>query len=65
MKELDPNVLMQVIGGASTVSQKKLDAATESALTKLNSDLKDLAKPQQNQTQQMMLPMMMAMMMRR
>lgn len=62
MTEVDPTALMHVIGGASTVSQKKLDAATEAALTKLNTDLKDLATPQQNQSQQMMQTMMMAMM---
>jgi hypothetical protein len=62
MTEVDPTELMQVIGGASTVSQKKLDQATELALTKLNDDLKELGKPQQNQSQQMMQTMMMAMM---
>jgi hypothetical protein len=65
MTEVDPNELMQVIGGASSVSQKKLDQATEAALTKLNSDLKDLAKPQQTSSQQTMQTMMMMMMMRR
>ena len=65
MTEVDPIELMQVVGGASSVSQKKLDTATEAALTKLNSDLKDLAKPQQNQSQQMMQTMMMMMMMKR
>ena len=61
MKEVDQDELMRVIGGASSVSQKKLDQATELALTKLNSDLKDLAQPQQNQSQQMMTMMMTAM----
>ncbi len=61
MKAVDPNELMQVIGGASSVSQKKLDQATELALTKLNNDLKELAKPQQNQSQQVMTMMMAAM----
>lgn len=62
MKEFDPDELLRVIGGASSVSQKKLDQQTELALTKLSSDLKDLAKPQQTQSQQTMTMMMMAMM---
>jgi hypothetical protein len=65
MKEVTAMELMQVIGGTNTVAQKKLDQQTELALTKLNTDLKDLAKPQQTQSQQMMQMMMMAMMMKR
>jgi hypothetical protein len=65
MTEVDPIELMQVIGGVTSVSQKKLDQATETALTKLSSDLKDLAKPQQNQNQQMMTMMMMGLMAQR
>jgi hypothetical protein len=62
MNRVDPNELSRVIGGASSVSQQKLDQQTELALTKLNSDLKDLARPQPNQSQQTMTMMMMAMM---
>jgi hypothetical protein len=65
MKEVTAMELMLVIGGTNTVAQKKLDQQTELALTKLNTDLKDLAKPQQTQSQQMMQMMMMAMMMKR
>ena len=59
MKEVDPNELMEVMGGARTVSgSRRVDAQMELALTKLSSDISALARPQQTQTQT--LTMMMA-----
>ena len=63
MKEVAATDLSTVVGGASSVSAK-LDQQTELALTKLNSDLKDLATPQQNTNQQLTLLMAAAMMSR-
>jgi hypothetical protein len=65
MKAVERDELMNVIGGRNSVAEKKLDQATELALTKLQSDLKDLAQPQQNQSQQFMTMMMAAMMAKR
>ena len=53
MKELDQNELMNVIGGARSVSQKKTDAQLELALTQLGKDIKEINDPKQNQTQTM------------
>ncbi|HUS31051.1 MAG TPA: hypothetical protein VMZ53_21220 [Kofleriaceae bacterium] len=66
MTTIDNQILETVTGGTQTVSgARKLDTATEQALTKLSSDVKDLAKaPQQSQTTQLMTVMMMAKMMR-
>ena len=63
MKEVAATDLSNVIGGASSVSAK-LDQQTELALTKLNSDLKDLSRPQQNTNQQLTMLMAAAMMSR-
>lgn len=59
MTEIAALDLGRVVGGAASVSSKKLDEATELALTKLSSDLKDLAKPQQTSSQQMTMLMTM------
>lgn len=48
MQDIDDKDLVTVTGGASAVS--KNNSELELALTNLQSDLKDLAKPQQNQT---------------
>ena len=67
MQTIDLQTLATVTGGTQTVSgAKKLDDATTQALTKLASDVKDLAKPnnQQSQTTQLMTVMMMSKMMR-
>lgn len=63
MTEVEATDLENVVGGASSVSAK-LDQQTELALTKLNSDLKDLARPQQNTNQQLTMLMTVAMMSR-
>jgi hypothetical protein len=63
MTEVAATDLSTVVGGASSVSAK-LDQQTELALTKLNSDLKDLARPQQNTNQQLTMLMAAAMMSR-
>lgn len=65
MKAVDRDELVTVAGGRNAIAEKKLDQATEQALTKLQSDLKDLAQPQQNQSQQFMTMMMAAMMAKR
>lgn len=67
--QLDLSALETVTGGTQTVAgAKKIDSATEQALTKLSSDIKDLAKGstnnQQSQTTQLMTVMMMSKMMR-
>ena len=68
MKTIDLQTLETVTGGTQTVAgAKKLDTATEQALTKLASDVKDLAKGgtnQQSQTTQLLTVMMMSKMMR-
>ena len=68
MKTIDTQTLATVTGGTQTVAgPKKLDTATEQALTKLSSDIKDLAKGStnnQSQTTQLMTVMMMSKMMR-
>ena len=68
MKTIDLQTLETVTGGTRTVSgASKLDSATEQALTKLSSDIKDLAKGStnnQSQTTQLMTVMMMSKMMR-
>jgi bacteriocin-like protein len=59
MKEVDIKELETVIGGARTVSRNTAsDQQMQLLLSKLSSDIKDLARPQQNQTQT--LTMMMA-----
>jgi hypothetical protein len=68
MKTIDLQTLETVTGGTQTVAgSKKIDTATEQALTKLSSDIKDLAKGStnnQSQTTQLMTVMMMSKMMR-
>jgi hypothetical protein len=68
MKTIDLQTLATVTGGARTVSgSSKLDDATTQALTKLQSDIKDLAKSgtnNQSQTTQLLTVMMMGKMMR-
>ena len=68
MKTIDMKTLETVTGGTQTVAgAKKLDTAAEQALTKLSSDIKDLAKGgtnQQSQTSQLLTVMMMSKMMR-
>jgi hypothetical protein len=64
MKTIDPMTLETVTGGTQTVSgAKKLDTATEQALTKLSTDIKDLAKGSTNTQSQQMTQMMTVMMM--
>jgi hypothetical protein len=64
MKTIETTDLETVTGGTQTVAGRKtLDTATEQALTKLSSDIKDLARGgtnNQSQTTQMMTMMMMA-----
>lgn len=64
MKPIAVLDLDHVVGGASSVSAK-LDQQTELALTKLSSDLKDLARPQQSSNQQLTMLMAAAIMSRR
>jgi hypothetical protein len=68
MKTIDNQTLETVTGGTRTVSgETKLDDATTQALTKLSSDVKDLAKSgtnNQSQTTQLLTVMMMGKMMR-
>jgi hypothetical protein len=64
MKTIDTMTLETVTGGTQTVSgRKKLDTATEQALTKLSTDIKDLAKGSTNNQSQQMTQMMTVMMM--
>ena len=59
MKEVDIKELETVIGGARSVARNTAnDTQMQLLLSKLSSDIKDLARPQQNQTQT--LTMMMA-----
>lgn len=65
MRIIDNHILETVTGGTQTVSggSSKLDDATTQALTKLSSDIKDLAKGStnnQSQTTQLLTVMMMA-----
>jgi hypothetical protein len=64
---LDLDTLVTVTGGTATVTgAKQLDTQTEAALTKLASDVKDLAKaPANSQMNQLMTVMMMSRMMSR
>jgi hypothetical protein len=57
MKDVAATDLTVVVGGATSVSSRTLDQQTQLALTKLNSDIKDLASPQQNTNQQLLLMM--------
>jgi hypothetical protein len=66
MKTIDLDTLVTVAGGAETVAgARKLDTQTEAALTKLASDVKDLAQPAQNQANQLMTMMLMSRLMSR
>lgn len=67
MTHLDLDTLVTVTGGTATVAGSRgLDTQTEAALTKLASDVKDLAKaPQSSQLNQLMTVMMMSRMMAR
>lgn len=64
MQNIDPEMLSSITGGYARANPDKKDKNVELALTKLQSSIKDMAKqpPQQNT---MLMPMMMAMMMRR
>jgi bacteriocin-like protein len=63
MKEVDINELATVLGGARSVAgSSRYNAQLELAMTKMASDLKDIARPnQQAQTMTMMAMAMMAM----
>ena len=52
MQDIDEKDLSTVVGGAASKNTE-----LEQALTRLQSDLKDAAKPQQNQNQQLMTAM--------
>ncbi len=67
MTNLDLDTLVTVTGGTATVAgAKQLDTQTEAALTKLASDVKDLAKaPANSQMNQLMTMMVMSRMMSR
>ena len=62
MQNIDPALLASVTGGYARANPSATDSATELAITKLSSDIKDLAKPppQNNQLTTMMMVMMMA-----
>ena len=64
---VDLDNLVTVTGGTQTVAgARKLDTQTEAALTKLASDVKDLAKtPANSQMNQLMTMMVMSRMMQR
>ena len=67
MKTLDNQSLETVTGGSQTVAggSSKLDDATTQALTRLQSDIKDLAKNgNQSSTTQLVTMMVMSKMMR-
>jgi len=57
MKEVDLNELMHVIGGRAiaSASRNRVDSNLQLALTKLASDIKEVARPQQNTTAMMMM----------
>jgi len=67
MTKLELDLLVTVTGGTATVAgAKQLDTQTEAALTKLASDVKDLAKaPANSQMNQLMTVMMMSKLMQR
>jgi hypothetical protein len=67
MKTIDLDTLDTVTGGTETVAGARgLDTQTEAALTKLASDVKDLAKaPANSQMNQLMTMMVMSRMMQR
>ncbi|HEY5927514.1 MAG TPA: hypothetical protein VIV11_37775 [Kofleriaceae bacterium] len=54
MKEVNPQQLMLVMGGASSVAQKKSDQQLELVISKLGNDIKELGRPKQDQNQQAM-----------
>jgi len=65
MKTIDAITLATVTGATATVAgPKKLDDATEQALTKLSSDVKDLARGTTNQSSQLTTLMTVMMMSR-
>ncbi|HSD88739.1 MAG TPA: hypothetical protein VLB44_14525 [Kofleriaceae bacterium] len=65
MKTIEAITLTTVTGGAATVAgTKKLDDATEQALTKLSSDVKDLARGSTNPNSQLTTLMTVMMMSR-
>lgn len=58
MKELDLNELAQVTGGraiASSSRNNRVDTNLQLALTKLQSDIREVARPQTNTTAMMMM----------
>jgi hypothetical protein len=59
MKEVDPQELMQVIGGARSVAGggSRRDLENQMLFMKLSSDMKDAIRPQQNQNAAMMMAM--------
>jgi len=64
MQTIAPDMLSTITGGFARANPDKKDKNLELALTQLQSSIKDMARqpaPQNN----MMMPMMMAMMMRR
>ena len=64
MKTIDLRTLQTVTGGTQTVAGgRKIDTATEQALTKLSTDIKDLAKGNTNNQSQQMTQLMTVMMM--
>ena len=64
MQDIDDQDLITVTGGASTAS-KNNNTELEFALKNLQSDLKDLSKPQQNQTNQLFTVMAFGLLARR
>jgi hypothetical protein len=61
MQTIDNASLLTITGGAARANSSSIDAKTEQLLTKLASDVKDLAKaPQTNQTQQLLTMVMMS-----
>jgi hypothetical protein len=48
MKEIDTQELVQVTGGRRTATSRRVDPQLELALTKLSSDIREIARPQQN-----------------
>ena len=55
MKYLDDSELLTVLGGQANKVAPRHDSSLEHALTKLAGDIKDLARPQQNQQTMMMM----------
>lgn len=60
MQTIDNDLLTTITGGRARATTDKLDTKTELALTSLTSNIKELAKPQQNNqlTQLMTFAMM-------